>query len=855
MPRERQVSFAAGELAPSLYGRTDIAAYPNGARTLFNFIVTPHGAASNRSGFRSQTILGSTARLVPFVFALDDVRLLEFNTQGYVNVWSLTTAGGLTYVTTVATVYNTQEIVDSLRFAQLGNIITIVSEHVGPYEFRRTASSPDSWEFQAVTFDVPTYYSNYGEPALLLHNGSFDLFGTPVPLTANDFEGDATHPAQPWVYAITRVVRDDFGREYETEPRVVTRVWDSSASNYVGSPYYFPIAVYSDWTQTLVWGDYASGGHWEGAFTDDDWIGVYPRTGVIVSTRIYRGIGNYSGGVAGGDVLQGNFGYVGETTGNSYTDDGRWPDFSDPPPSGFNPFAVLDHNGDVTRTEDPVVVAYFENRLVMGATSERPSTLFASAFDDFTNHDKVLTPDDLDAVSLSLLSQRLERIVALVPRKQLIALTTSGAWRISGVDGSPLTPTSIAAAPLTRDGAGELAPVEAGDSIFYVGTSGSVPRTLAFGDEATGPQLVETALLSTHLFEGYTVADWAYAEHPHKILWVVRSDGKLLSMTYVPGQNIAAWAEHEITDGTAESICVLPDGDEDAVFVVVVRSVGGSDLRYIERLAPRLIDDVRDGCFLDGAVTYNGVNTSLGDPDEFGIAMVTDGLSTGGDIGETVHVVLSETADGGLVGDVIRLDDPDSGMPLLLHLDSYDGGLGRYVATVLNTPVPSGLWDVEQDTWWVCVQSVSGLSHLEGQTVTALIDGNVRDDLVVSAGSVTWGSTDDDWAGVVHVGLPYNADLETLDAVNERDRQKLTSEVILELEATRCGQVGPSLDGLKDIRVREVSDSFGAMALKRQEKRIVIPDSWATSGRVAYRQNAPLPVTILGLTRVFSYGG
>ena len=47
-----QASFAAGELAPSLWGREDLAKYAVGLRTLKNFTVHPHGGVSNRAGMR-----------------------------------------------------------------------------------------------------------------------------------------------------------------------------------------------------------------------------------------------------------------------------------------------------------------------------------------------------------------------------------------------------------------------------------------------------------------------------------------------------------------------------------------------------------------------------------------------------------------------------------------------------------------------------------------------------------------------------------------------------------------------------------------------------------------------------------
>ena len=45
MANEAQLNFAAGELSPLLYYRSDVAARAAGVKTLFNMIALPHGPA------------------------------------------------------------------------------------------------------------------------------------------------------------------------------------------------------------------------------------------------------------------------------------------------------------------------------------------------------------------------------------------------------------------------------------------------------------------------------------------------------------------------------------------------------------------------------------------------------------------------------------------------------------------------------------------------------------------------------------------------------------------------------------------------------------------------------------------
>jgi hypothetical protein len=97
----------------------------------------------------------------------------------------------------------------------------------------------------------------------------------------------------------------------------------------------------------------------------------------------------------------------------------------------------------------------------------------------------------------------------------------------------------------------------------------------------------------------------------------------------------------------------------------------------------------------------------------------------------------------------------------------------------------------------------------------------------------------------------------------EKGRQKTVKHVLLELESTRGGLIGPELDEfyvdntrrMQEVRTRDVEYSYGEIPLRRHDEKYLIPDRWASHGRVAFRQNAPFPVSILGIGREVVYGG
>ena len=91
-----QTSFNAGELSPSLEGRTDFQKYASGCRQLENFLPTVQGGVVKRSGTRFLKEVKDSSketRLIPFEFSTTQGYILEFGHQ-YMRVY-VHSAGGI----------------------------------------------------------------------------------------------------------------------------------------------------------------------------------------------------------------------------------------------------------------------------------------------------------------------------------------------------------------------------------------------------------------------------------------------------------------------------------------------------------------------------------------------------------------------------------------------------------------------------------------------------------------------------------------------------------------------------------------------------------------------------------------
>jgi len=154
----------------------------------------------------------------------------------------------------------------------------------------------------------------------------------------------------------------------------------------------------------------------------------------------------------------------------------------------------------------------------------------------------------------------------------------------------------------------------------------------------------------------------------------------------------------------------------------------------------------------------------------------------------------------------------------------------------------------------VPVTTVSGLDHLEGQSVVAVADGNVVKNLTVESGSVTLPIE----ASKIVVGLNYTSTIETLDIDSPQQTLKgintSVSKVAINFEQSRGGFVGPKKNFrdveqlMVEIKPRFESDSYNTIALKSFQDEVIIDPKWGRGGGIRIEQRDPLPMGILALT-------
>ena len=196
------------------------------------------------------------------------------------------------------------------------------------------------------------------------------------------------------------------------------------------------------------------------------------------------------------------------------------------------------------------------------------------------------------------------------------------------------------------------------------------------------------------------------------------------------------------------------------------------------------------------------------------------------------------------------------------------GGANRYRLEIVSTSstaiatakldkdLPVSLRNTPITTFEVARNVLSGINWLEGKTVNILADGAVHPQKVVSSGSITL----DRAASVVHVGLPYESDLQSLPLALQAEafgqgRVKNLNHVWVRVLESSGIFAGPSADKLVEAKQRTTEPYGSPPNLKTEDIKIMLTPTWQDNGQLFVRQSDPLPLTIVGLTLEVAIGG
>lgn len=529
----------------------------------------------------------------------------------------------------------------------------------------------------------------------------------------------------------------------------------------------------------------------------------------------------------------------------------------------------------------PSVVAYYQQRRAYANSINDPDTYWMSQPGLFSNMDTSTPTTDADAVTGTPFSQQVNGIQWEIPMPGgLVILTGLGAWQVNGGSIAAITPSNQVATPQAFYGVNStVPPLTINFDILYVQSKGAKVRDLSYNFWLQIYTGVDLTVLSNNLFDGYNLIQWAWAQEPWKLVWIVRDDGILLCLTYLkegdvyqPTTNIYSWSRHD-TNGQFVSVASVTELPNDAVYVVVKRQVNGFFRYYVEKLWYGIGQSggVTDNC-VESAISHD---SALADFSNFRYPNATLYPQTA--IGNNVEFLTDNSAFlSSDVGNVIRVDGGIATIVTYVSATKVLCDITQNITTLIPndpnlTPLPSpfGDWNIA-----IPISEATGLNHIVGLDVSILADGNViPNQTVTELAPGVYGVTLQEPATNVNVGLPYLCQAQTMpfddniQGQNVLTKRKTISAVGIVVESTRgislgadqvdssTQQYSANVPWVNMNEIKENNPSPGQpIPLYTGTHYKTVTAGWKVENQVAIEQSYPLPAKILAIVSYLSTG-
>ena len=685
-------AFDAGELDPSLHANVDTELFQRGAKTLRNMLNGTPAGVESRPGtewlkdiYSTGTIPGAFTDpvLVPFIYSETQRYCLVFTYDGDMYVLkedgTFVQSGGSDYV--LAT--GLTNMWAGYGFTQVADSIWITKGGSWAYKIVRIAD--DNWTVAAATTAVPI--SEYTQPN-----------SQPSPYFNSYHRAVSANEIYTGAYIVDQVCPDGYTRrhytgnshwivgaygtndvQYAIMNAIPDSVWTQSTAD--ANCYYLNTEMYTDadvianiialyayeipttsGESTLrqidrTASDALPTSDWQWCFNDHDTLGFetfYVRVnGGVNPSNITADVDYFSYTFAGSQYNiymskvdgEGTVGFVGSTVlpvvefpTEPVPDIGLKPYFT------YEPFSVA-------ASQSPETVCAAFQRLWWGGASNKPATVEGSSLGDLALHGRHVPPLASDGIEIAIADEEVNKVLWIVRFTTGVLVFTSGAlFLVSGTTGGIQT-TGVQWLCDTEV-SDVVQPIVIGSTVIWCDAYNKVME-LTYSDERKAYYPIDRTQFHRHLFPvAYTynnetgkLRSWAYSK-PSNTLFLVKSNGELLTSKLIIGGQIWPWTRHDTgawsaaghdTDSadTFKSVCCIGSEVIFACRRSVVNAVAGSirieRLRYIEY--EDITPTASNGWFLDCAKYYTGgglrVITGLDHLEGYSVMALADGNELG----------------------------------------------------------------------------------------------------------------------------------------------------------------------------------------------------------------------------------
>ncbi len=880
-----QVNFTAGILSPRLYGHVDLAKYKNGIKDAVNMSVLPHGPLKKRYGLKFIKAVKTASKktnLLRFQFDLDSAYILEFG-HTYIRFFKDGAVVGAPYE--VTTTYTEDEVFD-LSIVQFGNTIYIAHPNHPIAQLQWTSDT--NWALSDVFFYPPPTSESGVKPAFTLTPAA--VTGNTVTFTASgasfllgdvgrelkndvgvgrasirsftsttvviadiieDFPSTSAIASGNWVLGGTPVAKLTLSgvslgqsvtlKSYYTDtalsdPKTITAITKANPGVVTCTAHGFEngdkVLITNvlgmtqvnqrAWTVKNKTADTFDLANDDNANFDTTPYTTYVSGGVARKKLINIGLDVFRSGDVGKFIkINNGIGQVTAVTDaqtailqiqksmNSAADSSIWTLETETWITGNYPRSLSLHQG----------------RLWAASTDNELQTVWASEpgiFDSIA-----VGSGDGDGLQFDVATREVNQINWMIGIKDSLILGTSSAEL--SID-STSTDGAITASAKEKArgyaGSGVQIPLPINNEILFIQRGGTKVNAFFYDFSVDNFKPDDLLFLAEHLgLPG--VKQLAYADTPDSQIFAVMNDGTMIVASYLRAQQVIGWTRYE-TEGLFESVQTLSTENADEVWVVVKRTVNGSDVRYIERFDFTDIEDPLAG-FSDSYLTYSDPKT---------ITTIT----------KANPAVVTSTSHGYSNGNRIKILNAEGMTEVNGHTflvanktaDTFeltDTNGTNVNSTSYTTYIGSGEAHKQ-------VTTVSGLSHLEGATVQVKVDGAVHPDRTVVAGAITLQS----YASEVTVGLEYEASFEllpleySLDGGSQQGQAVRWVRPVIRLYKSAL----PLLNG-EFLPARDPQDLMDNAVPLFTGDAVYGPLSWNSGSGAIISSSVPLPLMVSGI--------
>lgn len=888
--RQYQRAFNGGEVDLSMFARIDDGKYQTGMALCKNFLIEPQGPIVMRPGFKyvnHTKHAGKKARLIPFNFSISQTMVLELG-EKYVRFHTLgkTLLGESGQAYEVETPYLEADLFD-IHYVQSADVLTLVHPNYPPKELRRYGAT--DWRLVDIKFGsslpAPTglsatqtinknvtnpkdYKRSYAVTALLADGTEESVRSSPVTIDCNPY-GDGSYNTITW-NAVTgaglyRVYRDQGGIWAYVGQTDTTKIIDENISPDASiTPPHYDDAFYSSKGITSVTVTNGGSGYVydRRGISADNWrILSSPSKGEIAGTRrvadsgsekspfsvrVYDESGEGTGATV--ELVTSRRVWTEEIAGNS--DAG--PSYDDMVTTTVTGIKVTNVGQgyslprvEITWTDHTWVGSwtdYFGRRATVALDVE-PSSLSISVSDP-TGWGAELVPAVKDG--------RIESVIVrsggqnyTSPKLTVVSTSGSGASLSANVGQAPDYPGAVSYFEQRR----------------WFGGTQNRPNNLW----ATRPGTEADMSYSLPTQSDDRIAVRVAAREANRILHIVPL-AQLMLMT-----GAAEWRVSPLNSDaiTPESMSVRPQS-----------YVGASNVQPLVIGSSMIYGAGRGGHLRELGYNYEAGGYISGDvclraPHLFDNLKIVDlayskaptpmvwAVSSSGKIIAMTYVPeqqvggFSTVETNGSIESVCVVAEGEEDICYVEVLRTIGGEPVRFVERMSERQYS----ELKECVYVDCAgtyrgeakKEITGLTWLEGETVSILADGAVEPPQAVKDGKITLTYP----AKVVHVGLPFMADMKTLPAAMALQdgsygsgHKKNVREVFFRVVNSSGTQAGPSFDKLSEYPSRSTEFAGNVPEPITDEIGFQIQPQWSQSGQVCVRQKYPLPLRIVSMTTV-----